>query len=77
MFEPVHGSAPDIVGKDLANPMAAILATGMMLDELGFPEESAQIERVVAEAIHQEITTPDLGGNMGTRQVGDWIRARL
>ena len=77
MFEPVHGSAPDIVGKDLANPMAAILAAGMMLDELGFPEESAQIERVVAEAIHQEITTPDLGGNMGTRQVGDWIRARL
>jgi len=52
MFEPVHGSAPDIAGKNLANPMAVILTAGMMLDELGFPEESAHIEQVVAEAIH-------------------------
>ena len=77
MFEPVHGSAPDIAGKNLANPMAAILAAGMMLDELGFPETNTQIEKVVAQAIHQEITTPDLGGARGTREVGDWIRARL
>jgi 3-isopropylmalate dehydrogenase len=77
MFEPVHGSAPDIAGKNLANPMAAILTAGMMLDELGFPEESAHIEKVVVEAIRQGITTPDLGGELGTHQVAEWIRTRL
>ena len=77
MFEPVHGSAPELAGKNLANPMAAFLAAGMMLDELGFQAESAQIGTLVSEAIHQGITTPDLGGNMGTSQVGDWVRARI
>jgi 3-isopropylmalate dehydrogenase len=77
MFEPVHGSAPDIAGKNLANPMAAILAAAMMLGELGFPEEAAHLEKVVADAIHQGVTTPDLGGKGGTREVADWICARL
>jgi 3-isopropylmalate dehydrogenase len=77
MFEPVHGSAPSLAGKNLANPVAAILAVGMMLDFLGLAEAAEQIERVVAEAIREAKTTPDLGGTLGTREVGDWICARL
>jgi 3-isopropylmalate dehydrogenase len=77
MFEPVHGSAPKIAGTNTANPMAAILAVGMMLEYLGFPEVSSQIEEVVREAIRENKTTPDLGGTLGTREVGDWICARL
>jgi 3-isopropylmalate dehydrogenase len=77
MFEPVHGSAPKIAGTNTANPMAAILAVGMMLEYLGFPEVSAQIEAVVREAIRENKTTPDLGGTLGTREVGNWICARL
>ncbi len=77
MFEPVHGSAPKYAGKNVANPLAAILTVGMMLEELGFPGESARVEAVVAEAIHEGITTPDLGGSLGTREVAEWIRTRL
>jgi 3-isopropylmalate dehydrogenase len=77
MFEPVHGSAPKYAGKNVANPLAAILTVGMMLEELGFPEESARVEAFVAEAIHKGMTTPDLGGSLGTREVGEWIRTRL
>jgi len=77
MFEPVHGSAPKYAGKNVANPVAAILTVAMMLDYLGFPAEAASIERTVAEAIHQDKTTSDLGGALGTREVGDWICSRL
>jgi 3-isopropylmalate dehydrogenase len=49
----------------------------MMLDYLGFPAEAASIERTVVEAIHQDKTTSDLGGSLGTREVGDWICSRL
>jgi 3-isopropylmalate dehydrogenase len=77
MFEPVHGSAPNLAGKNLANPLAAILTAGMMLDELGYHEESATIAKAVTEAIHQGVTTPDLGGRLGTREVGEWISARI
>ena len=77
MFEPVHGSAPKIAGTNTANPMAAILAAGMMLEYLEFPEILSQIEEVVREAIREDKTTPDLGGKLGTREVGDWICARL
>ncbi|MFB3920131.1 MAG: isocitrate/isopropylmalate dehydrogenase family protein [Terriglobia bacterium] len=77
MFEPVHGSAPKIAGKNLANPMAAILTVGMMLDHLGYQEVAKKIESVVAEAIQQGVTTPDLAGRFGTREVGDWICERL
>jgi 3-isopropylmalate dehydrogenase len=77
MFEPVHGSAPKYAGKNAANPMAAILTVAMMLDHLGFPGEASRIERTVVEAIHQDKTTSDLGGALGTRQVGEWICARL
>ena len=77
MYEPVHGSAPKYAGKNLANPMAAILTVGMMLNDLGFAETAVRIENTVAEAIHQDKTTQDLGGSLGTREVGDWICARL
>jgi 3-isopropylmalate dehydrogenase len=77
MFEPVHGSAPKLAGKHLANPMAAILAVAMMVDYLGFPEIAAEIEELVAKAIHADRTTPDLGGTLGTCEVGDWICSRL
>ncbi len=77
MFEPVHGSAPNIAGKDLANPMAAILSVAMMLDYLGEAEEAARVEKAVAEAVREGITTPDLGGKSGTRKVGDWVAERL
>jgi 3-isopropylmalate dehydrogenase len=77
MFETVHGSAPDIAGKNLANPLAAVLTMGMLLEYLGYTEAGARTEEVVREAIRQEITTRDLGGSLGTREVGDWISARL
>jgi 3-isopropylmalate dehydrogenase len=77
MFETVHGSAPNIAGKNLANPMAAVLTVGMMLRHLGNEESGARTEEVVRDAIRQNITTQDLGGNLGTREVGDWIADRL
>src|SRR5208337_1937547 len=77
MFEPVHGSAPKYAGKNVANPVAAILTVAMMLDYRGFPAQAASIERTVAESIHQDKTTSDLGGALGTREVGDWICSRL
>jgi 3-isopropylmalate dehydrogenase len=77
MFEPVHGSAPALAGKNLANPLAAILAAGMMLENLGYPEAAGDIERAVTEAIRKGETTPDLGGKLGTKEVGDWICSHL
>lgn len=77
MFEPVHGSAPPLAGKNLANPLAAILSAGMMLDFLGEGKEAARIEKVVAKAVREEKTTADLGGRLGTREVGDWVCERL
>jgi 3-isopropylmalate dehydrogenase len=77
MFETVHGSAPNIAGNNLANPMAAVLTIGMMLAHLGYPTASTRAEEVVREAIRHDVTTPDLGGKLGTHEVGDWIAARL
>ena len=77
MFETVHGSAPPLAGKNVANPMAAILTLGMMLDYLGFAEASDKIETVISEALGMDKTTVDLGGRLGTREVGDWICSRL
>jgi 3-isopropylmalate dehydrogenase len=77
MFEPVHGSAPKYAGKNVANPMAAVLTVAMMLDYLGFAREAADIEKCVAAAIREDKTTSDLGGSLGTREVGDWICAHL
>ncbi len=77
MFEPVHGSAPKYAGKNTANPMAAILTTGLMLDHLGYSKANEAIERVVVEAIRTNNSTRDLGGSLGTREVGDLIREKI
>ena len=77
LFEPVHGSAPDIAGKGVANPMGATLAAGMMCEHLGWAAEAKAIEAAVRAAISEEKTTPDLGGSMTTRQVGEWIAGRV
>jgi 3-isopropylmalate dehydrogenase len=73
MFEPVHGSAPPLAGKDVANPMASFLTVGMMLAHLGFPEEERRIEAVVAQAIADKKCTRDVGGELGTRAVADHL----
>jgi 3-isopropylmalate dehydrogenase len=77
MFEPVHGSAPPLAGKDVANPFAAILSAGMLLGHLGWPEEQDKLERLVARAVAEKKCTRDIGGDLGTRAVGDWIVAEL
>ena len=73
MFEPVHGSAPPIAGKDMANPFGAILTAAMMLAHLGMTAEAAKIEAAVLEAVRQKKTTQDLGGALGTREAGEWV----
>jgi 3-isopropylmalate dehydrogenase len=81
MFEPVHGSAPAIAGKDVANPMAAILTVAMMLEDVGAPEAACAVESAVRAAIAAGVVTADLGGDgvvpRGTRAVGDWIAHRV
>jgi 3-isopropylmalate dehydrogenase len=77
MFEPVHGSAPPLAGKDVANPLASFLTVGMMLAHLGWPEEEARLERLVARAVAEGKCTRDVGGELGTRAVGDWILGEL
>lgn len=77
MFEPVHGSAPPLAGKDLANPLASVLTVGMMLTHLGMPEEEARLETIVARAIAERQCTRDVGGELGTRAVGDWVMNEL
>ena len=70
MFEPVHGSAPDIAGKEIVNPIAAILTAGMMLDFLGAKRAAARIRKAVAAVLAEEkVRTPDLGGRSKTGEV--------
>jgi 3-isopropylmalate dehydrogenase len=73
MFEPVHGSAPPIAGKNLANPFGAILTAAMMLRHLELTNEAERIEAAVLEAVRQKKTTQDVGGTLGTREAGEWI----
>jgi 3-isopropylmalate dehydrogenase len=77
MFEPVHGSAPPIAGKNVANPMGAILTGAMMLEHLGFIGEGKKVEAVVLEAVQEKKTTVDVGGPMGTRECAQWMGARV
>jgi 3-isopropylmalate dehydrogenase len=76
MFEPVHGSAPQIAGKGIANPMGAVLAAAMMLSYLGLSAEAQRMDRAVRSAIRESKTTPDLGGALRTSEVGDWLARR-
>ncbi len=77
MFEPVHGSAPPLAGRDMANPLASLLTVGMWLAHLGWPEEERRLEHLVARAIAEKQCTSDVGGALGTRAGGDWIVAEL
>jgi 3-isopropylmalate dehydrogenase len=77
LFEPVHGSAPRFAGKNVANPMGAVLTAGLMLEHLGWGEEADRIEAAVRWAVENDRTTPDIGGGLGTREVGEAITGRL
>ena len=77
MFEPVHGSAPAIAGKNEANPFGAILTAAMMLAHLGLTAESGKIEVAVLEAVRQKKLTKDVGGNLGTKEAGEWVAGRV
>ena len=77
LFEPVHGSAPPLAGKSLANPIGAILTTAMMLEYLGFGAASIAVEEAVREALAANETTRDLGGTLSTQEAGQAIRARI
>ena len=77
LFEPVHGSAPRFAGQNVANPMGAILSAGLMLEHLGRREEAGRIEAAVRWAVENDRTTSDIGGTLGTREVGTAIAERL
>lgn len=78
LYEPIHGSAPDIAGKGLANPMATILSAAMLLrHSFGLEEQAARIEAAVAATLADGIKGGDLGGSAGTKEIGDAVLARL
>ena len=77
LFEPVHGSAPPLAGKGVANPVAAVLTGALMLDQLGHPEAAHDLERAVRAAIAGGARTPDIGGNARTKDVAAKIAASL
>jgi methanogen homoisocitrate dehydrogenase len=71
LFEPVHGSAPDIAGKNLANPIAAVRSVSMLLDHLGDTSGAASIEASIQQVLRQGISTRDMGGDAGTHEFGN------
>jgi 3-isopropylmalate dehydrogenase len=77
LFEPVHGSAPDIAGQGRANPVGAIRCVALLLDHLGYASAGERVEQAVAASITQGRTTPDLGGSLSTQDVGRWIAQRV
>src|SRR5215472_8289577 len=78
MFEPVHGSAPDIAGKGVVNPLAQILSGGMMLEHLGMVEAAASVEAAVAAVLAEgKVGTPDLGGTSSTEEVTTAVLEKL
>ena len=77
MFEPVHGSAPDIAGKGIANPVGAILTAAMMLEYVGSQTANAAIEKAVRQSVANNETTSDLGGSLSTEEVGTAIANRV
>ena len=78
MFEPIHGSAPDIAGQGKANPLAMILSAAWMLRlSFGLDAEADAVERAVEAALADGQTTGDLGGSLSTSQVGEWIASHV
>jgi tartrate dehydrogenase/decarboxylase/D-malate dehydrogenase len=78
MFEPVHGSAPDIAGKGVVNPLATILSAAMMLDHLGMADAAAVVERAVAAVLEEsKVRTPDLGGKSSTEEVAAAVLEKI
>ena len=78
IYEPIHGSAPDIAGKSVVNPVAAILSTAMMLQySFNLPEEAKAVEEAVKSTIEAGVSTKDIGGSAGTKEVGDRVVAEL
>ena len=74
MFEPVHGAAFDLVGKNIANPLATVAAVAMMLEHFGEQEAADRVDAAVAQCLSErKVLTPDLGGNSSTGQVGDEV----
>src|SRR3954465_14890887 len=77
MFEPVHGSAPPLAGKNVANPIGAILSAALLLETIGRQDDARRIEAAVESAVHAGAVTRDVGGTLGTREAGDAIVSRL
>lgn len=77
LFEPVHGSAPPLAGKGVANPIGAILTAAMMLDYLGYKEAGGAVEEAVRQSVLAGETTRDLNGNLSTSEAGTAIRNRI
>lgn len=77
LFEPVHGSAPPFAGKNVANPIGAILSAALMLEHNGLKVEAERINAAIVQAVRQKKTTQDIGGALGTREAGDWIAAKV
>jgi tartrate dehydrogenase/decarboxylase/D-malate dehydrogenase len=78
LFEPVHGSAPDIAGKGIANPIGQIWTAAMMLEHLGETDAAKAIERAVEKSLADAATrTRDLGGRLGTRECGEAVAALI
>ncbi len=77
LFEPVHGSAPDIAGKGIANPLAAVGCVALALAHLGMHAAAADVDECIAASLREGVTTPDLGGSAVTAEVGEWMAARL
>ena len=77
LFEPVHGSAPQFAGKNVSNPIAAILTAAMMLDYVGFKDAADRIERAVEDSVRAGETTRDIGGPLSTSEAGEAVRRHL
>jgi tartrate dehydrogenase/decarboxylase/D-malate dehydrogenase len=78
MFEPVHGSAPDIAGKGIANPLAAVLSGVLLLRHLGLEKAATAVHGAVVNVLREaKVRTPDLGGKDTTRAMGDTVLAQI
>lgn len=77
LFEPVHGSAPNIAGKGIANPLGSVLTSAMMLEFLGWQPEAEKLRTATRAALKDNFVTPDLGGERKTVEVGDWLAAKV